>query len=130
MNVNTFKFSGLANNRTIDVSSEVKDAKSKKSGKSFKKSVVVVKSKSVDKKTVNKPKLAVDKNVTIASWKVNKKATVPDSYAILNTLEKDGYRKDLISVAKHRLSKLYKASCAKNKTAPGAIVGTKRHSKK
>lgn len=130
MNVNTFKFSGLANNKTIDVSTEVKDAKTKKLGKNIKKAVVVVKSKSVDKKAVNKPKLSVDKNVIISSWKLNKKATVPDSHAILSTLEKDGYRKDLISAAKHRLSKLYKASCVKNKSAPGAIVGTKRHSKK
>ena len=131
LNVNTFKFSGLANSKTIDVSSEVKEAKTKKSGKNIKKSVVVVKSKSVDKKAVNKPKLAVDKNVTITSWKLNKKAAVPDSHAILNTLEKDGYRKDLISAAKHRLSKLYKASSVKNnKSAKRAIVGTKRHSKK
>jgi hypothetical protein len=111
--------------KTIDISSEVKEAKAKKSGKNFKKTVVVVKSKSVDKKAVNKPKLAVDKNVTITSWKLNKKAAVPDSHAILNTLEKEGYRKDLISAAKRRLSKLYK----KNKSAP-VYVGTKRHSKK
>ena len=105
LSVNTFKYSGIANNGSIDIRPdghhEVKITK--KTGKNLNKPV-----KSTESKNVTKFK---------------------DGSSHLAALVKEGYRGDLAAAAKLKFSKLYKDRRIKLKIVKGAKELTKRGKK-
>ena len=91
MNVNSFKYSGIANEKTIDISSAMV-AKAKGKGSA---AAVILSTKTG--KTLNKPKASVSKEVL----KKNKDA-------IKKVADFSSYRGDLAAAAKTRYNKLFK----------------------
>ena len=105
LNVNTFKYSGIANNKTIDIQPVVSDKKAK----------VALKKKTG--KNLNKPAKSTE-TVVLSKFK--------DGSDALAALVKEGYRSDLAAAAKLRFSKLYKDARIKRKVVKAARPFTKR----
>jgi len=133
MNVHSFKYSGLANKKAVDLQVETdKKAKEGKKNqvvmkkKNFKvaaSNVAYSNAKSVSKIPLNKDYKSGVKAVTalVGSGKGVGKGKKPFAYS---------YRSDLVGAATLRFKKLKKAADVSNGKGKGALKATKRNSRK
>ena len=117
LNVNAFKYSGIANEKALDVTTVLVDKTKKPDGK---KAPAVALNKKTGK-SLNKPKAAVEKVV------LKKKA---DALKALADLSASGFRSDLAAAAKIRYLKLFKDAQIRRGAGKKARKQTARDSRR